>query len=138
MRILVLCFTLAILPGCGIFDRGETSLTPQQVAALQAQFGELTTQNTQAIAALEKTLGAKIVGLETKLDGGAKVTTESAAEEATTAFAKGYDEGAKLGAAVAPGSGWPSALASLLGGLAVGVAGAAGVLIKRQKAPATP
>jgi hypothetical protein len=128
----ILCL---VLTGCGIFDRQEQTLTAAEVADLKAQVGgEVTEANRALVAELERSLGAKVVALEAKVDGTAKVTTASPAEEAATAFEKGYKQGAEMGGSIAPGSGWPSALASLLGGLVVGGGAAASVLLRRQGA----
>jgi hypothetical protein len=134
MRNMVVGVLLAmVVAGCGIFDRGEATLTQAQVEALKAQVGgEITTQNAALMAALEKTLGAKIVAIEAKVDGTAKVTTAAPAEEATQAFGQGYKQGAEMGAAIAPGAGFPTVIASVLGGLIVGVGAAASVLLKRR------
>ena len=126
---------LCMLAGCGLFERGESSLTAQQTAALRGQTGaEVDMSNAKALEALEARLGAKIVGLEAKFGGGTKITTAAPAEEAGIAFEKGYKQGAELGAAIAPGAGWPTALASIVAGLVVGAGSAAGVLMRKKQA----
>jgi len=134
MKRYLVCIVLVVaLAGCGLFDRGESTLTPEQTALLRQQTGQdVTMQNVKALADLEARLGAKIVGLEAKLGGGTRITTAAPAEEAGDAFQKGYQQGAELGAAIAPGAGWPTSLASIFGGLVVGIAGAAGVLTRRK------
>lgn len=133
-KTLTLFVLVAVLSGCGLFDRGESTLTRAQATALRTDTGApLDMQNAKALEELEKRLGAKIVGLEQKLDGSARVTTASPAEEASVAFLRGYKQGAEVGASIAPGAGWPTAIASIIGGLVVGAGGAVGVLRKKRR-----